>query len=616
VSTATRFRSQILEWLDTNPRRRILLLLDEADTFFIKDREQRFAVTEMLRTLSVERDRRFKPVFAGLRNVQKLARDPNSPLAHLGQPMVIGPLLRGTERAQAESLVRWPFGALGYRMDQLVVTRIVTFANYYPSLIQIVCQRLLRNLRQRHGGMGPPWTVRIEDVEKVLETRELKDAAFERFRITLELDPRYNLLTRLIAHLSIDDSRLLAEGIDVFTLRDFAAASWPAGFPSDLSSDAFDAILDEMQGLGLLRQVDGTHYALRSANLAHLIGTQNEIAQQIDGFRTFPAPEERDPLESRRQIKGSPSILTARQEAELLAPTTGVFVLAGIALAEIGEWRNAIDNAIEFAKSKRELAIGRQVINRSATIDTYSAELKKLRSGNASNFMVIVPPEVAWTADWVEATLHGLSGLAMSRRLRVIFVADAKRAWAWVAEPVRRESLLSGSAFSVPVAEVSIGPWSRDSLSLWLELNDQYDRFPDWLIADQAVPLLKATGGWAATIKRLGAMSQRERAAKIDTAILAAQLQMPDGQTDLLGDIGAIPGAVTVLEALAEAEELRSGQERVDATLVKEAADGVDRGLVDQTLNWSELVGLASLSENGLVLNSLVKAALPRIREG
>ncbi|MBV8524238.1 MAG: hypothetical protein JOY71_19280, partial [Acetobacteraceae bacterium] len=168
ASTAARFRSHILAWLDANPSRRLLLLLDEADNFFIKDREQRFAVTETLRTLSVERDRRFKPVFAGLRNVQKLARDPNNPLAHLGQPMVIGPLLRGSERSEAEALVRWPFGALGYRMDQLVVTRIVTFANYYPSLIQVVCQRLLRHLRQRHGAMGPPWTVRIEDVDKVL----------------------------------------------------------------------------------------------------------------------------------------------------------------------------------------------------------------------------------------------------------------------------------------------------------------------------------------------------------------------------------------------------------------------------------------------------------------
>ena len=288
VSTAARFRAQILAWLDANPGQRVLLLLDEADNFFIKDREQRFAVTEMLRTLSVERDRRFKPIFAGLRNVQKLARDPNSPLAHLGQPMVIGPLLRGAERAEAEALVRWPFGALGYRMDQLVVTRIVTFANYYPSLIQVVCQRLLRNLRQRHGAMGPPWTVRIEDVDKVLESREVRGAAFDRFLITLELDLRYNLMTRLIAYLSIDEPRLLAEGIDVFTLRYFASDAWPAGFPADLGSDAFDAILDEMQGLGLLRQVDGTHYALRSANLAHLIGTQSEIAQQIEGFRNSP----------------------------------------------------------------------------------------------------------------------------------------------------------------------------------------------------------------------------------------------------------------------------------------------------------------------------------------
>ena len=123
-SPVTSFRSKVLDWLTKHPDRNILLLLDEADGFFAKDRLDRFQVTEALRTLAVDSDRRFKPVFAGLRNVQKLARDPNSPLAHLGQPLAVGPLIRGQERAEAEALVRWPFAAIGYRMDQPVITRI------------------------------------------------------------------------------------------------------------------------------------------------------------------------------------------------------------------------------------------------------------------------------------------------------------------------------------------------------------------------------------------------------------------------------------------------------------------------------------------------------------
>jgi hypothetical protein len=293
-SPTAAFRSQVLDWLGKNPAKSILLLLDEADGFFAKDRADRFQVTEALRTLSVDSDRRFKPVFAGLRNVQKLARDPNSPLAHLGQPLVVGPLIKGQERVEAEALVRWPFAALGYRMDLPVVTRILAFANYYPSLIQVICQRLLRSLRQRHGGVGPPWVVQMDDVERVLESRELREAALERFRITLELDQRYNLVALLAAQLSMSDPQLLARGINIPDLREWAAMTWPAGFPPDLGEDAFDALLAEMEGLGLLRRVDGTHYALRSANLAHLIGTQKEISRQIDSFADSPALRSRN----------------------------------------------------------------------------------------------------------------------------------------------------------------------------------------------------------------------------------------------------------------------------------------------------------------------------------
>ena len=273
------------------PARRIILLLDEADEFFRNDREGRpsYSVTRGLSELANQTNRRFKPVFAGLHNVQRLARDPNSPLAHLGTPRVIGPLMRGQEREQAEQLVRWPFAALGYRLSDEVVTRILAIANYYPSLIQIVCQRLLRGLRERQGN-GPPWIVTMAQVAAVLEAADLRAATFERFRITLELDPRYQLLTLVMADLSRNDPHMLATGIDAGELREWAAGLWPRGFPSDFSSDAFDALLSEMVGLGLLRDIRGTHVALRSANLAHLIGSAEKIRADLDAFLNRVAP--------------------------------------------------------------------------------------------------------------------------------------------------------------------------------------------------------------------------------------------------------------------------------------------------------------------------------------
>ena len=94
---------------------------------------------------------------------------------------------------------------------------------------------------------------------------------------------------------------MLAEGIRFHELREWAASYWPQGFPADFSDDAFDALLSEMVGLGLLRDIRGTHVALRSANLAHLIGSKEKIDADLEVFADRPAPPEADP----RRLGGS-----------------------------------------------------------------------------------------------------------------------------------------------------------------------------------------------------------------------------------------------------------------------------------------------------------------------
>jgi hypothetical protein len=253
---ATRFSKDVQDWLNARSERSILLLLDEADKFFKEDQTNRYRITEQLRALSENTRRRFKPVFAGLENVQRMARDPNNPIAQLATPLLIGPLLRGNERREAEALVRWPFAALGFTLAPEVVNRILIFANYYPSLIQLVCQNLLHALRSKGGG-APPWRIEMADVEQLLTSPDLRRAAFEKFRITLELDQRYFLLALVVAELSQKDPDALAAGISVRDLHGYAAMCWPAGFPPELGEAAFDALADQMVGLGLLRALDG-----------------------------------------------------------------------------------------------------------------------------------------------------------------------------------------------------------------------------------------------------------------------------------------------------------------------------------------------------------------------
>ena len=148
---------RIKEWLKGGDDRRILLLLDEADAFLEADsravsEQTRHSFPEVarLKGLMDDTNRRFKVVFAGLHNVQRAARDPNTPVAHLGTPVCIGPLLDKGEWRQARDLIDIPFRHMGYDFQpQDLWMRILSYTNYYPSLVQVFCKHLLEYLHNR-----------------------------------------------------------------------------------------------------------------------------------------------------------------------------------------------------------------------------------------------------------------------------------------------------------------------------------------------------------------------------------------------------------------------------------------------------------------------------------
>ena len=70
----------------------------------------------------------------------------------------------------------------------------------------------------------------------------------------------------------------MVEGFDVGWVRDNATYWWAKEYAKDSSFEAFRTVLDEMVGLGVLRQDGPRRYALRSSNLLTLLGSNN-IAQ-------------------------------------------------------------------------------------------------------------------------------------------------------------------------------------------------------------------------------------------------------------------------------------------------------------------------------------------------
>jgi Cdc6-like AAA superfamily ATPase len=106
--TGQEFGANIRQWLGSDERRRVLLLLDEADTFVRHEAETGFPCISAMLQLMAETKNRFKFVLAGLHNVSRAARAENSPLVQISNnPMRIGPLI-DRDVADAEFLVRGP----------------------------------------------------------------------------------------------------------------------------------------------------------------------------------------------------------------------------------------------------------------------------------------------------------------------------------------------------------------------------------------------------------------------------------------------------------------------------------------------------------------------------
>ncbi len=148
----------ISDWLAADDGNRLLLLLDEADNFLTKDSRARrsgsgaeFPNLQRLKELMETSDRRFKAVFAGLHQVQRFHDSSNTPVAHGGGDILIGPL----STMAACRLVVDPMTALGCEFAcEEDVWRLLLFANYQASLVQILCEALVREMSRKELPSG------------------------------------------------------------------------------------------------------------------------------------------------------------------------------------------------------------------------------------------------------------------------------------------------------------------------------------------------------------------------------------------------------------------------------------------------------------------------------
>lgn len=592
-SDPSRLFGHIRNWLDADPSRRIILLLDEADRFLESDAKENFTRSGRLKNWMDQTARRFKVVFAGLHNVQRSTRQANNPLAHFGEPICIGPLLEHGEWKEARALVERPLETIGFRFDSPdLVTRILSQTNYYPSLIQLYCNQLLRFFARRHYASfdpknSPPYRIESKDVEEAYQSSELRRDIRNRFRWTLDLDPRYRVIALSIAFgVAISRGGSAGDppddGFSISWIRDQAFSFSPKGFENVSSQDEFMSLLQEMIGLGVLREVKPGFFALRSPNLLTLLGTEDEIASELDAAAKEEPLPAYEPTKFRsgdptNQLRRSP--LTAAQESEIKAGANGVSVIFGSDAAGLSDLRYFL----RLAKEDFFVDLDGDAHNHAAFLEGLAGLKKREQGGTTVGFVSSLSP---WDEAWITAADHRIRELAPTRNfLRAVFAADPQTTWMLL----RTNSHLTDRLMEKRVTSFSLMPWHEAALDQWL--ND----VESVITRENRALLLATTGRWPILLYEVAQKARTTMEWGIEIEALESSFSDAGKVDSLRKRFGLnIPEPSTVLQCMADLAGEVSPEE-VHVFL----EDSLPLPLIQICIVWADLLRFIVPAGNG-----------------
>lgn len=304
-----------------------IVIFDEIDPILNVDSHYDFSIFRGLRDLVAHHEvmGRFKVIIGGLENVKRFENSPNYPLTQMGSttPVEILPA------QEAIHLVKEPLLAAGYQFENdSAVNRILAVTNRHPGLIQVFCHELIDYLCANRKFVAGGGVITNQDVGSVSGKQEVRELIRERFDMTLNLDNRYLVIIYGI----IEDGRG-AQPFNVEYAKDVADIWLPEAF-AQLSSRQFEAFLEELIGLGVLRKNNDGRYALRNTNVLKLLvdidgqDVGKSLERAIESYQNY------DPLDRHAYIgsRGSvPSPITYRDERTIIgigsAPEQNAYVL-------------------------------------------------------------------------------------------------------------------------------------------------------------------------------------------------------------------------------------------------------------------------------------------------
>jgi len=580
---------QVTQWLNSDDGNRLLLLLDEADNFLTVDSQVgrgelggEFPTLQRLKGLMAASGRRFKAVLAGLHQVQRFHDSSNTPVAHGGDDILVGPL----GSLDAYHLVVDPMSALGYKFESPdLVWRLLLLTNYQASLVQIVCEALVKELSRRDlPEGGGRILITSGDVDSVYAKRDVRDLIVQRFRWTINLDSRYRVIALVVALQSLD-----SDPGDTFTpgeLHEYCELFWPTGLgPGVLSDKEFERYLNEMVGLGVLHR-QGDQYGLRSPNIMSLLGDRSSLTRELDEApRHLELQYEYNPTMNRRNL-GQATELGAKRSP-----------LSDQDIASLLGRDGAKGAHVKVVTGSRALAIDRaaRVIQDVAVEQQIPCDLVNAEDTEGAVGLVRVGRHLIVDLSGDDAPQVDLT--ALCARL-------AARGGLNATVIVGPSALPLPSELAQPGAIIAARRWSIEGLRSWYE--------SPFNSPDLRKRLYRVTSGWPLLVE--GTMREIDSGKSPDDALdwIVRQLSDPAfawehlatcGIDEMIADRWAAAQALTGDDGLIEA--FPASLEELTEALKIDASDVVER---------LETLDLVESTEDGWVLDRAVIAAAMALR--
>ncbi|MEV3963536.1 hypothetical protein AB0M34_22035 [Nocardia sp. NPDC050193] len=472
-------------WLDGKGSRRLLLLLDEADAFLEKESseapDRAFKTINPLKGMFDSSGGRFKPVFAGLHKVQRLQSVANTPLAHGGRDVLIGPLAA----KPAHDLVVKPLEALGYRFaDPTLVWRLLAFTNLQPGLIQIVCTDLVEHLQSRSPRRGEPLTtISSDDIDRVTQDPRTREKIAERLRLTIRLEDRYRVIALAVAIMCMDDG--FAETYSARDIRDHCEFYWPQGF-ADLNTSEFGLYLEELVGLGvLINDVESHKFSVRSPNVVTMLGSKDQLETELEENKEqFELPHEYNPRSTRRRLTiAGRDIRSPLSEDHLsrIVPVTNRYPATNFVV--VGTEALGVTTVADVLK---EVCTDRGVAVEIVDADTSVVHAAMTRPGKGKNRYVVIVDATGADTEQADAVTRIVQSAQkrQGRHLVVVFGATG----------VASARALAEARLITTVELIALEKWSGDGIRSWHDI-------PFDSPADRR-ELIERSGGWPDLVER------------------------------------------------------------------------------------------------------------------